>query len=366
MSAQLKQEDAAAVREANRLAAYIQFQTLHEQRLATISSLADSRFDWERVMHELALVLPHDVWLTDLSASASSTDGGATGDSGSLRSAIPGPALSLTGCATGQEAVARFVTALKDIDGVTRVGVESSELPDEEEGAPAAKAAKVKRWRRNEGGSGECQTRDFIASFSLVVAFDAAPIPVTGGVEGEAPASRDRNRSEHRIRIRIERILGRRRMTANNKIIVAMVAVVALAVVFWMMLLSPKREEVRNSTVRWPSKKNRCRCTRPKCSAACRRGRAFPRSTSNWSCSARPRRPKTTPLRCWFSSTALPEDASVRFQTFELESAGSAEESAEARSAGRRRTPGLADRGRRFDDASGGVNRPRWPRRDAL
>jgi len=188
--AQLKQEDAAAVREANRLAAYVQFQTLHEQRLATISSLADSRFDWERVMHELALVLPRDVWLTDLSASASSTDGGATGDSGSLRTQIPGPALSLAGCATGQEAVARFVTALKDIDGVTRVGVESSELPDEEEGRASSESGEGETAGGEvEGGSGECQTRDFIASFSLVVAFDAAPIPVTGGVEGEAPAT---------------------------------------------------------------------------------------------------------------------------------------------------------------------------------
>lgn len=33
-------------------------------------------------------------------------------------------------------------------------------------------------------------------------------------------------------------------MTANNRIIVAMLAVAALAVVFWMLLLSPKREEV--------------------------------------------------------------------------------------------------------------------------
>jgi Tfp pilus assembly protein PilN len=178
--AQLKQEDAVAVREAQRLAPYVQFQTLHQQRLATITSLADSRFDWERVMRELALVLPNDVWLTDLSASASATDGG---DSGGLRGEIPGPALSLTGCATGQEAVAGFVTALKDIDGVTRVGVESSELPEEEEGRAGGGEGE------SEGGSGECQTRDFIANFDLVVAFDAAPIPVSGGVEGEVPAT---------------------------------------------------------------------------------------------------------------------------------------------------------------------------------
>jgi Tfp pilus assembly protein PilN len=181
--AQLKQEDAAAVQEAQSLAPYVQFQTLHEQRLATITSLADSRFDWERVMRELALVLPHDVWLTELSASASATDGG---DGGSLRGQIPGPALSLTGCATGQEAVAGFVTTLKDIDGVTRVGVESTELPDEEEGRATEGGGEAES--EGEGGSGECQTRDFIASFSLVVAFDAAPIPVTGGVEGEVPA----------------------------------------------------------------------------------------------------------------------------------------------------------------------------------
>ncbi|HEX5593056.1 MAG TPA: PilN domain-containing protein [Solirubrobacterales bacterium] len=165
--AQLEQEDAAATQEAKRLAAYVQFQTLHEQRLATISSLADSRFDWERVMRELALVLPHDVWLTELNAAAGSeAEGG-----GTLSSSIKGPALTLGGCAAGQESVAGFITALKDIDGVTRVGVESSELPSEEEGAGSASGGEA-------GGGSECQTRRFIAKFKLVVAFDAAPIPV--------------------------------------------------------------------------------------------------------------------------------------------------------------------------------------------
>jgi len=83
----LKREDAVAVREAKRLAAYTQFQALHEQRLATITSLADSRFDWERVMRELALVLPPDVWLTELNASASGAS-----DSGGGGSALRGSA----------------------------------------------------------------------------------------------------------------------------------------------------------------------------------------------------------------------------------------------------------------------------------
>ncbi|MGN6256642.1 MAG: PilN domain-containing protein [Solirubrobacterales bacterium] len=180
---QLKQEDAAATQEAKRLVAYTQFQAMHEARLQTISSLADSRFDWERVMRELALVLPHDVWLTELNASASGegeTGGGSGGSS--LRGSITGPALELEGCATGQEAVAGFVTALKDIDGVTRVGVESSELPQQEEGAGSSEEG-------SEGGGTECRTRNFIAKFSIVVAFDAAPVPVTAEGEGEAPAT---------------------------------------------------------------------------------------------------------------------------------------------------------------------------------
>jgi Tfp pilus assembly protein PilN len=180
--AQLKREDAAAQREAKRLVPYVQFQTLHEQRLATISSLADSRFDWERVMRELSLVLPGNVWLTELNASATGeSEAGAGG--GALRSSIVGPALELEGCAAGQGAVAGFVTALKDIDGVTRVGVESSELNAADEGTASSTSS-------GEGESGgECRTRKFIAKFSIVIAFDAAPVPVTAEAEAEAPAA---------------------------------------------------------------------------------------------------------------------------------------------------------------------------------
>lgn len=181
---QVKRENAVAEQEATRLAAYVQFQALHEQRVETIASLADSRFDWERVMRELSLVLPHNVWLTELSASASASSGSEGGGGASaLRGEISGPALELGGCATGQEAVAGFVTALKDIDGVTRVGVQSSELPSEEEGAGSSSGG-----AEGGGQGGECRTRRFIAKFAIVVAFDAAPLPPAEGEgEGEAP-----------------------------------------------------------------------------------------------------------------------------------------------------------------------------------
>ena len=54
----LEAEDAVAEARVEKLAAFTQFRTLREQRIATVTSLADSRFDWQRVMRELALILP--------------------------------------------------------------------------------------------------------------------------------------------------------------------------------------------------------------------------------------------------------------------------------------------------------------------
>jgi len=172
--AQVKSEDAAAKARAESLASYTQFAALHEERVQTIASLADSRFDWERVMRELALVLPHSVWLTELDASAGG-EGGSSSGSG-LGGSIMGPSLAIAGCAVGQDSVAGFVTALKDIDGVTRVGVESSELAGADDGAGSTGGAEG-------GASNDCRTRRFIAEFHLVVAFDAAPVPLGDGEE---------------------------------------------------------------------------------------------------------------------------------------------------------------------------------------
>jgi Tfp pilus assembly protein PilN len=190
----LQREDAIVAAEAQRLAAYTQFQAVSEQRVETVSSLADSRFDWERVMRELALVLPSNVWLVDLTATATpgvSIEGGGGGSSGgSLRESAPGPALQLDGCAASQQAVAGFVTSLKDIDGVTRVGVESSEIAGEESGAGVSAGGDS----GSGSGSDDCRTRAFIAKFNLVVAFDAAPVPITSESE-ETPAAETESES---------------------------------------------------------------------------------------------------------------------------------------------------------------------------
>lgn len=176
--AKLKNQTAATEARAQSLSAYTQFHALRQQRVSTVTSLADSRFDWERVMRELALVLPSDVWLTNLTGTASPgvTVEGST--STSLRASVSGPALEMTGCANSQKAVAGFVQALKEIDGVTRVGVQSSALGSAAEGASSGSATSA---------SGTCQTHSFIAQFQLVVAFDAAPVAATSTEEAVPP-----------------------------------------------------------------------------------------------------------------------------------------------------------------------------------
>jgi Tfp pilus assembly protein PilN len=172
--AQIESEVSAANARAASLRAYTQFHEVREQRMATITSLANSRFDWERVMRELALILPENVWLIGLNASAAAASG--SGEGASLAGGVIGPSLDLTGCATGQEAVAGFIQALKEIDGVTRVGMQGSALG----GAGAVST----------GGSvgAACPGKKFIAQFQMTVAFDAAPVP-TEASSAEAGAT---------------------------------------------------------------------------------------------------------------------------------------------------------------------------------
>ena len=96
-----------------------------------MSSLAQSRFDWERVLRELSLIIPEDIWLLKMTGTvnpAVSLEGGAEVK---IRDSIEGPALEIVGCGPDQDAVAGFVAALEDIDGVTRVGVDSSSRSDQ-------------------------------------------------------------------------------------------------------------------------------------------------------------------------------------------------------------------------------------------
>lgn len=172
--ASVEAREATVTAEAAALAPYAEFASLRQTRQATIDALAQSRFDWERVLRELSLVLPSDVWLIRVTGTAS-PDAVLEGTEDTLRSSAPGPALSLVGCGASQEAVAGFAAALEDIDGVTRVGIAKSERPENvvTEGASAE----------------DCRTRDFIARFEITAAFDEVPAPAAAAPVAPAPGT---------------------------------------------------------------------------------------------------------------------------------------------------------------------------------
>jgi Tfp pilus assembly protein PilN len=166
--ASLEARSAVAEQTASSLAPYDNFASLTATRSLTVTSLAQSRFDWERVLQELALVIPDDVTLENLSGAATPASGATTTTTGDS-SAVTGPSLQLSGCAEGQEGVARLLAALRDIDGVTRVGMQSSALADADTGTAGSATASV-------GGSG-CEVKPDAATFEITVAFDAVPAP---------------------------------------------------------------------------------------------------------------------------------------------------------------------------------------------
>ena len=136
-------------------------------------------------MRELALVLPGDVWLIGLTATrlagvSLEGGGGVSGrraGAGSRSSAgterlrrRPGGGRRLRHRAQGHR---------RGDPGRRR----SSELAEEEEAVAATKSAPTRV------GGDECRTREFIAKFAIVVAFDAAPVPA-GSEEAEAATGR--------------------------------------------------------------------------------------------------------------------------------------------------------------------------------
>lgn len=196
--ASLESQVVQAEAEAERLASFAEFATLQEAREETVSSLARSRFDWERVLRELAIVIPDDVWLTGLTATASPdvTLGASAATGGSstagMATNVEGPSLQIQGCAAGHEAVAQFIAALQDIGGVTRVSVLKSDRPELAAGGAEVSAAT--------SGDG-CSSRDFVSTFEAVAAFDAVqieatapePVPATPATETAATAEADQS-----------------------------------------------------------------------------------------------------------------------------------------------------------------------------
>jgi Tfp pilus assembly protein PilN len=172
------------------LARYTTFQGIRDARVETVAQLAQSRFDWERVLRELSIVMPSNVWLTGLAGSVT-PEAGAGGSENPLRASIAGPALELSGCGRSHRDVARLIAAMRDIDGVTRVSATDSEKSDTVTVAPPAAGPDGEKQPLT---SEDCQTRSSIPKFNLIAAFDEVPVPAAGAAPPatapvEAPAA---------------------------------------------------------------------------------------------------------------------------------------------------------------------------------
>jgi Tfp pilus assembly protein PilN len=138
--ARVKAEADAAEAKSADLKGYADFASLRKQRTDTITQLAEGRFDWAGVLHEVARTIPDDAWLSDLHGTAPATATAAPAStsgtpSSSSNSSTPtpaagaiatGPTIEINGCTSGQAAVARLMVELRRIDGVEKVSLTSS------------------------------------------------------------------------------------------------------------------------------------------------------------------------------------------------------------------------------------------------
>jgi Tfp pilus assembly protein PilN len=117
----------AAASQTAKLKPYADFDAMAKTRVETVKGLAAARFDWEQAFRDLSRSIPSEVKLQSLSGDMGlpgTTGGGATDP---LRGSISAPAISLGGCADSQQGVARMLSRLRAVDGVTRVSLSKSE-----------------------------------------------------------------------------------------------------------------------------------------------------------------------------------------------------------------------------------------------
>ncbi len=191
---QVAQEQAAA----SRLTNYAQFLQLAQTRAQTVKQIASTRFDWHAALSDLSKVVPANTSLQSLLGTVApganvSGAGGNTassaagaGSTSGLRSAISSPAFEIRGCTASQEDVARLLSRLRLMNGVSRVTLADSQKSNQASVGAATTGTKTP----NTGAAG-CGTGK--PSFDLVIFFQPLPGagatgPVAAGTAGTAAA----------------------------------------------------------------------------------------------------------------------------------------------------------------------------------
>jgi len=160
---------------------YANFAQVKQARVDQVKQLANDRFDWERTLRELSLVLPDGVWIQDVSASTSGTDSsaGATPTTSSSN-----PSLQVHGCAYRQPSVAETIVRLRQMEAVSDVTLSTSTRPD---GAGHTKKASGDG-SNVAGDSAGCGTHDGIANYDFTATVEfSQPTTTTTGQGSKIP-----------------------------------------------------------------------------------------------------------------------------------------------------------------------------------
>lgn len=164
-AAEVASQATAAEAKVKALSPFGDFAQTAQTRTTSVKQLADSRFDWERLLRELSLVLPSDTWLTEADASTTpSEDDGAD----AAQTAASGPAAKLKGCVRRQPSLAKLMLRLGRMHRVEDVLLQQSATGDS-----AGEA----------GGSGSSECGKAYA-FDLTVVFAATP-PASPAPDGQ-------------------------------------------------------------------------------------------------------------------------------------------------------------------------------------
>lgn len=143
------------------------FSQVKQTRLASVRELAGGRFDWERFMRELSLVLPRGSWIKEVDASATGSEEAGGQASGQ---ASGQPSAKLTGCTPRQPETAKLMVRLRRMYRVDDVALKESA-------------------QESTGGAATLASCGKLYAFDLTVSFLAGPPPEGAGAGKRVPAS---------------------------------------------------------------------------------------------------------------------------------------------------------------------------------
>lgn len=181
LKTQVAQEQAAA----NRLGEFSKFSSLAQTRISTVRGIASARFDWHTAMVNLSKVVPADTTLQSIVGTVvPGASAGGGGGTGSLRADITAPAFELTGCTSNQDDVARLMSRLRLINGVTRVSFSNSQ--ESSSSAPSSGSGGGSGNGNGQGCAASAPTFDLTVFFTPVANAGAEGVTAISGV---TPAS---------------------------------------------------------------------------------------------------------------------------------------------------------------------------------